>query len=182
LVNALLTRAPLPGERDLVAGLMAVRRGAILEYAKHLATFYRRTLPDEGWPASGQPATLPVEQVLARLQAGLREAAARPPVPSAPAVWKRRSLFDSYVASSGIRIHKLRAKDTTGRWAYYFVLVEKELDTAFLAVSEGEGTLDLEDYGYVVASCYGEQPTDEIRDMLYEKYGFSRESTAGRAP
>lgn len=182
LVNALLTRAPLPGEPDLVAGLMAVRRAAILEYAKHLATFYRRTLPDEGSPAApGQPATLPVEQSLARLQAGLREAAAHPPVPSAPAAWKQRSLFDSYIASSGFRIHKLKAKDTTGRWAYYFVLVDKEFDAAFLKATEEEGTLDLEDYGYVLASCYGEQPTHEIRDMLYEKYGFALESTAGKS-
>ena len=43
----------------------------------------------------------------------------------------------------------------------------------FLRAIDGDGTVDLEDYGKVIASCYGEEPTQEIKDFLKEKYGFS---------
>jgi hypothetical protein len=32
--------------------------------------------------------------------------------------------------------------------------------------------IDLETYGKVIASCYGEEPTQEVKDFLKEKYGF----------
>jgi hypothetical protein len=84
-----------------------------------------------------------------------------------------RSFLDHfYVSHMGHCIHKLKAKDTTGRWAYYFVLVEPQHEPAFLEAIAGDGTVDLEDYGRVVASCYGEKPTQEVRDYLKEKYNF----------
>lgn len=85
---------------------------------------------------------------------------------------KRRNFVDQIIAKKGHLIHKLKAKDTTGRWAYYFVLVEAPREAAFLKAIEGDGTIDLEDFGKVVASCYGEQPTQEVKDYLKEKYGF----------
>ncbi len=85
---------------------------------------------------------------------------------------KRRSFVDSIIAKKGHLIHKLKAKDTTGRWAYYFVLVEAPREAAFLKAIEGDGTIDLEDFGKVVASCYGEEPSKEVKDYLKEKYGF----------
>jgi hypothetical protein len=86
----------------------------------------------------------------------------------------REMLNDINVSNSGHLVHKLKAKDTTGRWAYYFVLVEEEREDAFLTAIDVEkkGTIDLEDYGEVIASCYGEAPTPEIVNMLREKYGF----------
>ncbi|GAB6139806.1 hypothetical protein JCM14076_05350 [Methylosoma difficile] len=80
--------------------------------------------------------------------------------------------FDGYIAKRGNLIHKLKAKDTTGRWAYYFVLVMVNMEQEFLKAIEGDGTLDLEDYGRVVASCYGEKPSDEIKLYLKDKFGF----------
>ena len=80
---------------------------------------------------------------------------------------------DDIIRRSGHLIHKLKAKDTTGRWAYYFLLVKPEHEAAFLkAIDENKGTIDLEDYGKVVASCYGEEPTEEVKNYLKEKYGF----------
>jgi len=84
----------------------------------------------------------------------------------------RRSFSDRLIAQRGHLIHKLKAKDTTGRWAYYFVLVVAEQESDFLTAIEGDGTVDLEDYGKVIASCYGEEPTEEVRAFLSEKYGF----------
>lgn len=80
---------------------------------------------------------------------------------------------DRYVAERGHLIHKLKAKDATGRWAYYFVLVEPDQEAAFLSSITGNGTLDLENFGNVVASSYGETPSDEVRAYLKDKYGFN---------
>lgn len=79
---------------------------------------------------------------------------------------------DREVAAMGHLIHKLKAKDSTGRWAYYFILVPPENETAFLADIAGDGVVDLERYGSVVASSYGETPSDEVRAYLKERYGF----------
>lgn len=75
-------------------------------------------------------------------------------------------------AARGHQIHKLKAKDTTGRWAYYFVRVNPKRESDFLTAIEGDGTVDLEEYGQVIASCYGEEPTREIRELLFDNYGF----------
>jgi hypothetical protein len=82
------------------------------------------------------------------------------------------AFHDLVMATYGHLIHKLKAKDTTGRWAYYFVLVTKQREAEFLASIEGNGVIDLEDYGKVVASCYGEQPTEEVKQHLKTRYGF----------
>lgn len=84
----------------------------------------------------------------------------------------KRSFVDQIIAKKGHLIHKLKAKDSTGRWAYYFVLVEPPRESAFMKAIEGYGMIDLEDYGKVIASCYGEEPNDETKAFLKEKYGF----------
>ncbi len=83
-----------------------------------------------------------------------------------------RSHADQLIARNGHQVHKLKAKDTTGRWAYYFVYVERAKEPAFLAAIKGDGIIHLEEYGRVIASCYGEAPSLEIKDILKEKYGF----------
>ncbi len=85
---------------------------------------------------------------------------------------RKRSFADQEIARQGRHVHKLKAKDTTGRWAYYFVLVKPHRERHFLQSIEGDGIIDLADYGTVIASCYGEEPTQEIKDYLREKYGF----------
>lgn len=84
----------------------------------------------------------------------------------------KRSFVDQIVAKKGHLIHKLKAKDSTGRWAYYFVLVEPPREKAFLDAIKGDGMIDLEDFGKVIASCYGEEPNEETKKFLKEKYGF----------
>lgn len=85
----------------------------------------------------------------------------------------KRSFMDKEIARSGHLIHKLKAKDTTGRWAYYFVYVQASKERLFLEAIEGDGIVDLENYGKVIASCYGEEPTPEIKALLKEKYDFN---------
>jgi hypothetical protein len=83
-----------------------------------------------------------------------------------------RSFVDKLIAKKGHLIHKLKAKDSTGRWAYYFVLVEPQRESAFMKAIDGDGMIDLEDFGKVIASCYGEEPNDETKTFLKEKYWF----------
>ena len=85
---------------------------------------------------------------------------------------KTRSHTNQLIACNGQQVHKLKAKDTTGRWAYYFVYVERAKEPAFLAAIKGDGTIDLSDYGRIIASCYGEAPDQATRDFLKETYGF----------
>ncbi len=85
---------------------------------------------------------------------------------------QKRSFVDQIIAKKGHLVHKLKAKDSTGRWAYYFVLVEAPKEQSFLSALKAEETIDLEDYGKVLASCYGEEPNDQIKTFLKEKYGF----------
>lgn len=80
---------------------------------------------------------------------------------------------DTVVSRSGHLIHKLKAKDTTDRWAYYFVLVAPDREQAFLRAIEGKGVIDIEDFGTVIASCYGEEPSAETKAYLKAKYGFN---------
>lgn len=54
----------------------------------------------------------------------------------------------------------------------YFLLVEPLREAAFLDAIEKDGTMDFEEYGKIIASCYGEEPSEDIKSMLKAKYGF----------
>lgn len=81
--------------------------------------------------------------------------------------------IDEYISKRGHLIHKLKAKDSTGRWAYYFILVESDLEQAFLQALDSNEQIDLQSYGQVIASCYGEKPNTDVINFLKEKYGFN---------
>lgn len=99
--------------------------------------------------------------------------------PSEDNLWKGTASYDFrekiktlFISVMGHCIHKLKAKDTTGKWAYYFVLVNQSNETEFLEKIESDETIDLEDYGKVIASSYGERPTEEVVKYLKDKYDF----------
>jgi hypothetical protein len=54
----------------------------------------------------------------------------------------------------GANIHGLRAKDSTGRWAYYHVYVPTKDEMAFMNMFGGAGSFDLDQLGVVVQSIY----------------------------
>jgi hypothetical protein len=176
LVNAVLNRlgdACSPAQR---AELLETRRKALIEYGMHMRDFLKCIEPDGYWhgPLDVPPDTpTPIDRVVTRLQEVLRGVAATPPMPSEAAPWQQRSLLDAEIARAGHRVHKLKAKDSSGRWAYYFVLVDPSVENNFLAAIEGAGMVDLEDYGIVIASCFGEEPTQDIKRSLKDRYGFN---------
>ncbi len=86
--------------------------------------------------------------------------------------FKAASHEDQLIADSGHLVHKVKAKDSTGRWAYYFVLVSAAMERVFLRDLKSTNTLDLENYGKVLASNYGEMPSESVIRMLKERYGW----------
>jgi hypothetical protein len=76
------------------------------------------------------------------------------------------------ISKLGHLVHKLKAKDTTGRWAYYFVLVPEQNEPALMQAIDGDGVIDLAKFGWVLASCYSDKPTPEVQAYLKQRYGF----------
>lgn len=83
-----------------------------------------------------------------------------------------RSFADREIARQGHLLHKLKARDSTGRWAYYFVLVQPQKERLFMERIGGKGDMDIERYGRVIASNYGEAPSPETRQLLKDRYDF----------
>ncbi len=86
--------------------------------------------------------------------------------------FRTESAVDREIARKGHLVHRVNAKDSTGRWAVFFVLVEEQRTHAFTQALSGGGSVDLEDFGQVIASCYGEEPNDETRQLLRDRFGF----------
>ena len=84
----------------------------------------------------------------------------------------QKSFAEREIARKAHLIHKIKAKDSTGRWAYYFVLVEQLKERQFLKAISGEGMVDLESFGKVIASNYGEEPSEDVKRTLKERYDF----------
>lgn len=83
-----------------------------------------------------------------------------------------RGWLDRRIAANGHLVHKLKAKDATGRWAFYFVFVQPWREKAFLQALATSASLDLEEYGQVIAANYGEEPSEATRALLRSRYGF----------
>lgn len=66
---------------------------------------------------------------------------------------------------------QVNGKDTTGRVAWYFIIVDPDKRKEFQARKLGD-SYDLADYGKIIASGYGDSVPDDVKEMLREKYGF----------
>ncbi len=83
-----------------------------------------------------------------------------------------RSFADKIIAQKGHLIHKIQATDITGERAYYFLLVEPHREKALMETIESGKDFDLLDYGKIIASCYGEEPNEDVKKLMKDKYGF----------
>ena len=83
----------------------------------------------------------------------------------------KNNFMDHLIRSRSDMCFQVMGKDTTGRTAWYFVLIDKEKKEQFLAHKPGD-SYDLADYGKIIASGYGEEVPDDVKEMLKEKYGF----------
>lgn len=83
------------------------------------------------------------------------------------------SFVDRLISKKGHLIHKMSAIDINGKQAYYFVLIEPNKEMSFKnAIESGVGKLNFEDYGKVIASCYGDEPNEQVKELLRQKYSF----------
>ncbi|GAB3313322.1 hypothetical protein GCM10027299_00220 [Larkinella ripae] len=81
------------------------------------------------------------------------------------------SFKDRLIRANAHLCYKVVGKDSTGRDAYYFILLDKNKKQAFLQHQVGD-TYNLEEYGEIVYSGYGTTVPEDVLKMLQEKYGF----------
>ncbi|MDX1949776.1 MAG: hypothetical protein SFT90_04680 [Rickettsiales bacterium] len=84
---------------------------------------------------------------------------------------EKKSFMDHLINSRGDLCYKVTGRDITGRNAWYFILVDKEKKDAFLKHKSGD-SYNLEDYGKIIISGYGDSVPPDVQEMLKEKYGF----------
>ena len=82
----------------------------------------------------------------------------------------RVSFVDKYIKSGAIPIHFVRCKDASGRDCYHFLMCSQEKIKALKAVIKG--SFDLKDYGKIIASGFGRDPSETIKKMLKDEYNF----------
>jgi hypothetical protein len=82
-----------------------------------------------------------------------------------------KNFMDQLIKSRADMCYKVVGRDSTGREAYYFVLIDKDKKQQFLKHKVGD-TYNLEDYGRIVYSAYGTKVPKEVKEMLKDKYGF----------
>jgi hypothetical protein len=91
------------------------------------------------------------------------------PTSEAPA----RSYADRVRRERGNNVFLVRGNDSTGRPAWYFVLVDPAKKAAFRKAFSGQ--LQLNAYGRILASGYGADPPDDVRERMKTEYGFTGE-------
>ncbi len=103
-----------------------------------------------------------------------REMARRRSRPRKPAIDRHVAVTheDREISRRGHLVHKLKAKDSTGRWAYYVLLISPRKERAFVAALKAAGSMDLASYGSILASNYGEEPNAETRAEMKRRFGF----------
>lgn len=83
----------------------------------------------------------------------------------------QKKSWSKIVAAAGKQVYLVQLSEKEGgRKLFYCILVEKPKERSFVRTLEkGEGTINLDDYGEVIASDYGE-PSEELLQYLREKY------------
>ncbi|HCR86046.1 MAG TPA: hypothetical protein DIV86_05145 [Alphaproteobacteria bacterium] len=83
----------------------------------------------------------------------------------------KKNFMDHLISTRGDLCYKVVGRDITGELAWYYVLVDKEKKDAFLKHKPGD-SYNIEDYGKIITSGYGEEVPEDVKEMLKEKYGF----------
>jgi hypothetical protein len=82
-----------------------------------------------------------------------------------------RSYADRVRRERGNNVFLVRGNDSTGHPAWYFVLVDPAKRTAFRKAFSGQ--LQLNAFGRILASGYGTDPPDDVRERMKTEYGFT---------
>ena len=79
---------------------------------------------------------------------------------------------------SGFIFHVRGSDIHNGKSAVYFLLVDSGTSNSF-RVSIGGSSLDLTNYGCILASCFGEKPNEQVKRTLKSLYGLDVGSEVG---
>ena len=83
-----------------------------------------------------------------------------------------KSFLNKVIGSRGHLLYTLKGTDAeSGRKAYWFLLVDPPKLGKFEKALE-TGTFNLEDYGKIIESGFGEEIPQWVKDKLKEEYGF----------
>lgn len=83
-----------------------------------------------------------------------------------------RKSFASAVSSSRADcIYLIRGSDSTGRPAWYYLMVDKPKKRLFETDAK-RGKIQLTDYGKVITSGYGEDSPQDVKKKMKDEYGF----------
>jgi hypothetical protein len=69
------------------------------------------------------------------------------------------------------KLYRVKGNDRTGKRAWYLVLVPK-LKSVMFEKALKSGALKITDYGNVIASGYGEEPSEKIINFYKEKHSI----------
>ena len=86
----------------------------------------------------------------------------------------QNSFVGQLVKSGSIPIHLVRCKDPEDRDCYYFVMCSHERIKMLHNVTTG--MFDIHDYGKIIASGVGREPSDAVKQTLRDDYDFDAES------
>lgn len=87
----------------------------------------------------------------------------------APSAKSAGNFQDKLSGSRGDLVYLVRGKDR-GRDAWHYVLVNKPLLPIFLEKTNG-GSIDVAEYGEVLYSGWGKDPSQDIVDKIEKEYG-----------
>lgn len=82
---------------------------------------------------------------------------------------KLRSNFSSSVMADKSRLYLLRYQPEAGTKIFYFLLVNPLKEKAFLKAMSGTEAFNINEYGKIVASGYGE-PSEEVKQQMRDLY------------
>lgn len=72
---------------------------------------------------------------------------------------------------SGFIFHVTGSDIHNGKAANYFLIVDAGTSNSF-RVSIGSSSLDLTNYGCILASCFGDKPNEQVKRTLFDDYGL----------
>ncbi len=82
------------------------------------------------------------------------------------------SFVDREIARNWKFVEKVSACDSTGRRACYFIYVPPHRKGALMRALGGNATIDLAEFGDIIASNYGDGPTSETRELVKNRFGI----------
>jgi hypothetical protein len=89
----------------------------------------------------------------------------------------RKSFVDQVVKSSSQPVHFIVCRDAQGHMVHYFLKITPE--KLRLLQRSSEDNVEIAQYGAVLASGYGREPTEATKRQLKNEYGYDYDAQAG---